>query len=411
MRFLHAADIHLGNQQYNLPERYDDFYRAFERVAQTALEYEVDVCLIAGDLFHKAELDPFTLLQAESCLKKMRDANIVVLSISGNHDRAIYRNAESWLGYLHRNGYLTLLDPGSEPFGLTSERTFVDINGVRFIGIPYLGASTQAGLDTIAEQCCHVSWESIHFTVLMLHAAVEGQHPDVPGVLRIADLQSLRPYVQYVALGHLHKPYTIDEWLYNPGSVETVDFSEAIYHDRGVFIVDVDGSGKRVQSCVLERRPFKTLYFEVDTHRDPSELIIALREFVRDEVAGWAAHKLAPVVRVILRGTLAFDRGLLDTGALTAQLKEDTQALIVRLELRVTGFEISINSVDEVTVDRLEREIFEEIARRDSRFSRHASEWAAWMRDLKDNALLGIPPNEIYAFLREQIERTTEGAS
>jgi DNA repair exonuclease SbcCD nuclease subunit len=408
MRFLHAADIHLGNQQYNLSERYNDFYHSFERIAQTALTEAVNVCLIAGDLFHKAEIDPFTLLQAEACLRQMRDADIRVLAIMGNHDRVIYRNAESWLGYLHRNNYLTLLDPGSQPFGLIPERTFIDLDGVRFIGVPYLGASTQAGLNTVVAQRSQVSWEGIHHTVLMVHYAVEGQHPDIAGTLRLADLQPLRQFVDYVALGHLHKPYVIDDWLYNPGSVETVEFTEAEYKERGVFIVDIDDSGILAQQRPLPRRPFETVYFEVDTYLNPNDLIMALRAAVRAQAARWEVSDLAPVVRIILRGTLAFDRGALDIGMLTAHLKEDTRALVVRLELRLQGFELLDRGDGEITRDRLEREIFEDIARRDTRFSQHAPEWAAWMRDLKEDALKGTDASQIYASLVSQMAHTTE---
>jgi DNA repair exonuclease SbcCD nuclease subunit len=411
MRFLHAADIHLGNQQYNLSERYNDFYHSFERIAHTALTEAVNVCLIAGDLFHKAEIDPFTLLQAEACLRQMRDADIRVLAITGNHDRVIYRNAESWLGYLHRNNYLTLLDPGSQPFGLIPERTFIDLDGVRFIGVPYLGASTQAGLNTVVAQRSQVSWEGIHHTVLMVHYAVEGQHPDIAGTLRLADLQPLRQFVDYVALGHLHKPYVIDDWLYNPGSVETVEFTEAEYKERGVFIVTIDDSGINAQQRPLSRRPFETVYFEVDTYLNPNDLIMALRAAVRAQAAHWEVSDLAPVVRVILRGTLAFDRGALDIGMLTAHLKEDTRALVVRLELRLQGFELLDRGDGEITRDRLEREIFEDIARRDTRFSQHASEWAAWMRDLKEDALQGTNASQIYASLVSQMARTTEDQS
>jgi len=81
MRFLHAADIHLGNQQYNHDERFNDFYRGFQKVAQCAIDEAVTVCLIAGDLFHKVAIDSFTLIQAEHELQRMQNAGIRVLAV------------------------------------------------------------------------------------------------------------------------------------------------------------------------------------------------------------------------------------------------------------------------------------------------------------------------------------------
>jgi len=90
MRFLHVADIHLGNYQYNNKQRYNDFFLAFKQVAELAVTQQIQVCIVAGDLFHKAAVDALTLLQAEDCLKVMREAGIRVLAVAGNHDRIRY---------------------------------------------------------------------------------------------------------------------------------------------------------------------------------------------------------------------------------------------------------------------------------------------------------------------------------
>ena len=52
-RFLHCADIHLGYNQYNSPERGNDFASAFFAVIDTAIAEQVDFVILAGDLFHK----------------------------------------------------------------------------------------------------------------------------------------------------------------------------------------------------------------------------------------------------------------------------------------------------------------------------------------------------------------------
>ena len=68
MKFVHAADIHLGYRQYNHPERFKDFGVAFQKIVNCAVEENVKACLITGDLFHKSSVDPSTLIQAENGL-------------------------------------------------------------------------------------------------------------------------------------------------------------------------------------------------------------------------------------------------------------------------------------------------------------------------------------------------------
>ena len=161
MRFLHAADIHLGNQQYNCSERFNDFYRAFQQITQTAIDQQVDVCILAGDLFHKSAVDPLTLMQAENCLRAMQEAGIRVLAVAGNHDRQRYQDNRTWLHYLAWNKRLTLLEPAlmpEEPNCLVADKCYVDIGGARFIGIPYFGAATTAVLQKVIEELPLLDW-------------------------------------------------------------------------------------------------------------------------------------------------------------------------------------------------------------------------------------------------------------
>jgi DNA repair exonuclease SbcCD nuclease subunit len=94
--FLHAADIHLDSQLKGL-ERYEHSpadrirgatRRAFERLIDLALERRVDFVLIAGDLYDGEWRDFNTGLFLIGELGRLRDANIPVVVIAGNHDAA-----------------------------------------------------------------------------------------------------------------------------------------------------------------------------------------------------------------------------------------------------------------------------------------------------------------------------------
>lgn len=407
LRFLHAADIHLGNHQYNLTERSQDFFNAFQKIAHLAVEERVSVCVIAGDLFHKATIDPYTLIEAEHCLAIMKDAGIQVVAIAGNHDRVRYRDRLSWLEYLHQRDYLTLLDPPlvtDTSASLVRDKSYVDINGVRFIGLPWYGASTTSVLKRMLDEMGVLDWNGIHYSVLMAHVGVEGQLGDLPGNLLMSDLSPMRSHVQYLALGHLHKPYEVDSWIYNPGAIENCDFNEASFTGKGAFIVTVTGDGQaEVEKRVIHGRPFYTLDFGIDRFHDAATLLADMRDYVRSKSKDWPAQELAPVVRLVLHGHLAFDRTALDLETVRASLEQELGFLSLRLTMQMTPFEVATEWNEEVAFERLEREVFEDLARSDARFSQHASAWASYMRETKDMGIRGAAPAEIYQGLTDHM--------
>jgi DNA repair protein SbcD/Mre11 len=407
MRFIHAADIHLGNLQYRHQERYADFFRAFDQVARTAIETQAQVCVIAGDLFDKSVVDPESLLYAERILSKMRRENIEVIAITGNHDRPRYNDPQSWLYYLHQNGYLTLLDRAKEGSQyLVDGATYVDVNGVRFIGVPWYGASTSLAIQQISGELPMMSWDGIRYTVLIMHIGLETEFPDVAGCMRMTDLLPVRPYVQYIATGHLHKPYIVDNWVHNPGSIENCAFDEETFRrlGKGVFVVDVAADGSaRIEKRVIYGRVFHSIYFDVDKYFTSSELEHALTGRVCLEAEKWDVLDDLPVVRVVLRGTLGFDRMQFDLDGLRASLEGLINCLLLRVETQMEGFSFSSDMPEEITFDRLERQVFEDLARSDATYSERAESWGQFMRVMKDMALNATAPEEIYQQLRRQM--------
>lgn len=94
--FIHAADIHLDSPLRGL-ERYEHApvdrirgatRRAFERLIHLAVDRRVDFVLISGDLYDGDWRDYNTGLYLVGQLNRLRDANIPVFVIAGNHDAA-----------------------------------------------------------------------------------------------------------------------------------------------------------------------------------------------------------------------------------------------------------------------------------------------------------------------------------
>ena len=175
MRFMHLADAHLGYRQYHSDERARDFARAFRQMSETAIAERCELVLIAGDLFHGLAMDPRTFLQAVGALEPLRDDGIDVVAIAGNHDRARTSHGLTWLHALQELGLLRLLEIGIEDGELSLEKAIYETDDIRVIGFPYVAAALPQLLNQLRD---YLSMGMLpKFTVLMLHAGLEGVIP------------------------------------------------------------------------------------------------------------------------------------------------------------------------------------------------------------------------------------------
>ena len=140
MKFIHAADIHLGYQQYGSEARFNDFSKVFLHIVDQALQRDVNFVLLAGDLFEKRKVDPLAMRVAIQGLSQLRNAEIPVLAVEGNHERSYYGEQYTWIDFLDAMDYFQLLDPRFEngrailePCGET-RGAYVDLPGGVQIG-------------------------------------------------------------------------------------------------------------------------------------------------------------------------------------------------------------------------------------------------------------------------------------
>ncbi len=408
--FMHLADVHLGYKQYSSEARFNDFARAFDAAVDVALQRQVDFVVLSGDLFHKSAIDPPTLLQAVNRLDKLGHAEIPVVAVTGNHDRARYRDPfrRSWLDYLSERGHLILLRPSFEAETIQfppwdgEHGGFIEINGVRLVGLPYLGST----IDTVLEEipAALAALEHAEYTLLMGHFGLEGEIPGMSGGVSHNAIAPLREHVDYLALGHLHKPFQRQDWVYNPGALETCGMDERNWQG-GVYIVSVDTRQKpkhQIEHVPIPRRPFYRWTFEVDAHATPEALVSAMEAFLKDRKRKQASSDRKPVVELNLEGVLAFDRAALDIGQLQALLKEIVDPLLPRLRnnTRATEFEVGIE--DGHSRQLLERQVILDLVQRDGRYRERAEFWTDLIQEIKELTLANRPADEIVETLRRR---------
>lgn len=244
MRFAHLADTHLGYRQYNMDEREDDFYRAFNECIDKIIREGCDMVLHSGDLFDEPRPHVRALVEVRRALERLGDEDIPFICIAGNHDILLRKGAMP----PHRiyKG-LKLLTPG-KPFEI--------IDDVFVGGVPYHSKVYRTALKA---RITGMEKEAAGYDnrILALHQGIyelfalnsEIKLPEIPATF------------DYYALGHIHRrmslPHGKGQVVY-PGSIEMWRIDELKDYQengKGFHIVDTkDFEPRRVD---LEgNRPF-----------------------------------------------------------------------------------------------------------------------------------------------------------
>ena len=406
MRFLHIADIHLGYQQYGLTERFNDFSDAYLHLIQTAIQHKVDFVLLAGDFFQKRVVDPLAMRVAVAGLEKLLTARIPVLAVEGNHERAPYGDQFSWVDFLDALGYLCLLnyDPRKGLRRYDEDGgAYLDLpEDVRVYGMKHYGAATRQVFESFAADITKADHRDVRYTILMTHAGVDGEIPHVRGS-SYATFAPLKEHVDYIALGHFHKPYCLEDWVYNPGSPETCGMDEIAWKVRGAYLVEVqpDAACKHeAQLLNLPRRPFYRFPLAVDGLTTPNAVYDAVRQLIEREAPG-VKRDAHPVIELTLTGTLPFNRYDLDLTYIQALLTEAWSPLgqpHINPNMSAAEFEVHVSA--EATRPELERQILQELLERDVRYKADAAGWSEGVLELKRLALGRSSPEVVVAHLR-----------
>ncbi len=424
MKFLHLADIHLGCRRYNLEERTKDFFRAWHDVIAThAIPNKIDFMLIAGDFFDRRNIDPQAMNHAMLGLELLREAGIPVLTIEGNHDQHEAMSDFSWLRSLSQWGYLKLLEPSRDEEGRLTlspwnedERagSYVDIAGARIFGSYWYGASANAAIPVLSDALRRASEEG-RFNILMLHTDVEGQINRPIPALTIANLKELKKLVGYVALGHTHKRFAIDNWAFNPGSLEPCSIDE-YREERGAFLVEVDSEHNINATHITDyiQRPFQRLSFDVSGALDAETVFAGVMEMVERQARKFdeSADAPQPIIEIGLKGHLGFKNSLLEISRMRDEARERTGALHVIMRNQSVPVEYAVAAGLDAEAPRHERErrIIEDLILRDNRYKSRAKEMAELVVESKRLALTGEAPDKILDLIAQKLEPDEENA-
>lgn len=415
MKFLHISDVHLGCARYQLAESPRDFFDAWHDVlVRYAIGEGVDFVLICGDFFHKRNVPPETMNYAVAGLQLLRDHQIPAVMIEGNHDQKHSDSEYSWLRSLANWNLVHLLEPSVEdghikysPWDADNNRGgFIDIGRARIFGSHWYGASANWAIPMIIDAVKENRRDGA-FHILMLHTDVEGHQTHPIPALSLNALTELKSVTDYVGLGHTHMNYEIDNWAFNPGSIEVTNISE-FRETRGVYLVEVDDANT-VQARHIgeyDHRPFQRLRFDVSPFSDTKELTAGVIEMVRREARGAEEGRKAPIIEIALHGQLGFPNSLLEMQKIRDEAKRITDALHIRVKNQSVpaDYAVAVDAETDISREALERRVVEDLILRDKRYKSNGDRISTAVIGAKRLALNDEEPEKIADFIAIQLE-------
>ena len=270
-RFLHTADLHLSRPFGFLPpqlaeERRRDQRAALARIADLALEREVDAVLIAGDLFDAPDPDPTDLEAVTKDLSRLSEAGKRIFAIPGNHD---YAAPNSFWQHMSADGLHIFLEP--EWSSVVLEDLGVVISGIAF----QRGKSERRAFEGLDPSEDLPSIALVHASYELFEGQVERYHP-----FSAAELCSAR--VSYVALGHYHRFNSIPGdgvVACYPGTPEGISFDASETGDRFVVIGEIGDDGKiEIEPVKVNRRTMRSEEMDCTSFDSQASLFDAVRK-------------------------------------------------------------------------------------------------------------------------------------
>lgn len=282
MKIIHTSDWHLGQHFYRF-DRDDEHKHFVEQLTDVVRTEQPDAIIISGDIYDNAAPSVVAQQRFVQAMIDLHDAypDCSIVVTAGNHDsgnrldvhRPIWEkmgvkvigackraedgtfDANEFIVPIAEKGYIVAV-PYFHPhnFPMAEVDTEREIRQKRFF---------EKVMNTATEQN-----QSNLPIVLMAHLAVEGcdtkGHEDNSiGGMEKDNITKLGSGYDYLALGHIHMPQSINERVRYSGSPIPLSFSEEYQHSVSVIEMDKHGDTPKIREHQIHPlRDLKTILSE-----------------------------------------------------------------------------------------------------------------------------------------------------
>lgn len=295
--FIHSGDIHLGTAfktasfgKSKGEERRADLWNSFERLINYAIEKNSDLIILAGDIF---EEDMFTIKD----INKLRDIlseakNQRIVITPGNHDKLNLKSMYNRVRWPENT--IILKESG------LSKVVFEDIK-LTLHGYSWTNVNEDS--KTLISE---LQKDPNNYNILVLHADISEDMDHLP-----LDLKQLRALeMDYIALGHIHKPEFLDHNIGYCGSLEGLDFGET--GERG-FIEGRLNEISTFKFIPFSKREFYIEELELNENMTLNQIVSRAKELTKEKYN-------VNFYRIILKGNMPF---YIDLEDIEARLQEE----------------------------------------------------------------------------------------
>lgn len=249
IKILHMADIHFGRPASGLPENLRDIRRqevrsTFSAAIAMAKEKNVDVVLIAGDLFDRADTDKSTINFIKGEFDKLGD--IPVFISPGNHDP-------------HGSAYDALMEAGCQNVTVFGADCTYKVFSEKNFAVYGVGFNNEVIHTPLLTKIKAEDENMINIAVVHGEIAANSDYNPVTE----ADIAATG--MNYIALGHVHAYSGIKKagatcYAYS-GTPEGGGFDEC--GDKGVIYGEVSKDGCALDFVPISKRRYHTVEVDV----------------------------------------------------------------------------------------------------------------------------------------------------
>ncbi|MBV6400248.1 MAG: 3',5'-cyclic adenosine monophosphate phosphodiesterase CpdA [Anaerolineales bacterium] len=283
MKLLHFADAHIDMANYGrhdpetgLPFRVLDFLKSLDTIVDAAISQRVDLVIFAGDAYKDRSPAPTFQREWGKRIVRLSQAKIPTLLLVGNHDLS------PAIGRAHAiQEFDTLQVPFIKALDKPQFLSPSDLWDVpaQVIAMPWVTrsglmanlemsaadtseifASLESRISDLIEEYIKEADKTLPL-ILTAHASVEGATFGMERMVMLGSDLVLPtslvkdPRLDYVAMGHIHKPQDVNEGnhppVVYPGSIERIDFGEA-KDDKFYIIAEVERGKTNVEWKKIE---------------------------------------------------------------------------------------------------------------------------------------------------------------
>ena len=320
MKFVHAADLHIDSPLRGL-ERYEGApvelvsgatRRALEHLVELCLEEGAKLLVLAGDLYDGDWKDYSTGLFFCRQMARLREANVAVVWIRGNHDAAS-----------RLTQHLRPTDNVHELSHVRPSTRELDVDGVS-VAVHGQGFPKAKVTDDLSER--YPAPIAGAFNLGLMHTALDGREGhDAYAPCRVESL--VNKGYDYWALGHVHQREEVrrDPWVVFPGNLQGRHARET--GAKGATLVTVlNGRVERVEHRALDEVRWVHLTYDAGSAASADDVIDAVRERLAGEVSDAEGRLIAARVSVL--------------GATRAHAQLSTNAERLQHEIRASALDV-----------------------------------------------------------------------